>query len=92
MTIPILLAKLRNCCKSSNGKSGVTFPPPYSLDLSPNLGSKHLSGTRFSSKGDVKTAAENWLNGQDVIVFVLQTGTYYNESQSNFYPGNNLNL
>ncbi|GBN14191.1 hypothetical protein AVEN_129639-1, partial [Araneus ventricosus] len=40
--------------------------PPYSLDLSSNLGSKHLSGTRFSSKGDVKTAAENWLNGQDV--------------------------
>ncbi|GBM94358.1 hypothetical protein AVEN_166711-1 [Araneus ventricosus] len=70
----------------------VWIHPPYSLDLSSNLGSKHLSGTRFSSKGDVKTAAENWLNGQDVIVLVLQTGTYYNESQRNFYPGNNLNL
>ncbi|GBM58794.1 hypothetical protein AVEN_44465-1, partial [Araneus ventricosus] len=27
----------------------------------------HLSGTKFSSKNDVKTAAENWLNGQDVF-------------------------
>ncbi|GBL85698.1 hypothetical protein AVEN_189983-1, partial [Araneus ventricosus] len=25
---------------------------------------KHLSGTRFSSNSDMKTAAENWLNGQ----------------------------
>ncbi|GBN16731.1 hypothetical protein AVEN_198299-1, partial [Araneus ventricosus] len=25
---------------------------------------KHLSGTRFSSVSDEKTAAENWLNGQ----------------------------
>ncbi|GBM24054.1 hypothetical protein AVEN_163218-1 [Araneus ventricosus] len=32
--------------------------------LTPNLGSKHLSGTRFSSNSDIKTAAENWLNGQ----------------------------
>ncbi|GBM61780.1 hypothetical protein AVEN_18341-1 [Araneus ventricosus] len=39
-------------------------PPPYSPDLTPNLGSKHLAGTRFSSNSDVKTAAENWLSGQ----------------------------
>ncbi|GBM72348.1 hypothetical protein AVEN_46524-1 [Araneus ventricosus] len=38
--------------------------PSYSLDLAPNLGSKHLSGTRFSSGSDVKTTAENYLNGQ----------------------------
>ncbi|GBN56148.1 hypothetical protein AVEN_215299-1 [Araneus ventricosus] len=38
--------------------------PPYSPDLAPNLGSKHLSGTRFSSNSDVKTAPENWLNEQ----------------------------
>ncbi|GBM51795.1 hypothetical protein AVEN_4308-1 [Araneus ventricosus] len=38
--------------------------PPYSPDSAPNLGSKHLSGTRFSSNSPVKTAAENWLNGQ----------------------------
>ncbi|GBO37040.1 hypothetical protein AVEN_174791-1 [Araneus ventricosus] len=25
---------------------------------------EHLSGTRFSSDSDVKTAAENWLKGQ----------------------------
>ncbi|GBO19590.1 hypothetical protein AVEN_134987-1 [Araneus ventricosus] len=25
---------------------------------------EHLSGTKFSSDSDVKTAAENWLNGQ----------------------------
>ncbi|GBN13240.1 hypothetical protein AVEN_101712-1 [Araneus ventricosus] len=42
-------------------------PPSYSTDSAPNLGSKHLSGTRFSSDSDVKTVAENWLNGQDVI-------------------------
>ncbi|GBO19805.1 hypothetical protein AVEN_247369-1 [Araneus ventricosus] len=37
---------------------------PCSPDLTPNLGSKHLSGTRFSSDSEVKTAAENWLKGQ----------------------------
>ncbi|GBL88102.1 hypothetical protein AVEN_133747-1 [Araneus ventricosus] len=37
---------------------------PHSPDLAPNLGSKHLSGTRFSSKSDVKIATENRLNGQ----------------------------
>ncbi|GBM68392.1 hypothetical protein AVEN_210464-1 [Araneus ventricosus] len=61
ITIPILLAKIKNCCKSSNGKSRAT---PYDTDLAPNLDSKHLSGTKFSSDNDVKTAAENWLNGQ----------------------------
>ncbi|GBM99390.1 hypothetical protein AVEN_168924-1 [Araneus ventricosus] len=38
---------------------------PYSPDLAPNLGSKQLSGTRFSSESDVKTVTENWL--RDVI-------------------------
>ncbi|GBM54767.1 hypothetical protein AVEN_259939-1 [Araneus ventricosus] len=38
-----------------------------SPDLAANPSSKHLSGTRFSSESDVKTVAENWLNGQDVI-------------------------
>ncbi|GBN62875.1 hypothetical protein AVEN_109865-1 [Araneus ventricosus] len=52
MTIPILLAKLKNCCESSSWKSGAT---PYSPDSAPNLGSKHLPGTRFSSDSDVKT-------------------------------------
>ncbi|GBL61125.1 hypothetical protein AVEN_208216-1 [Araneus ventricosus] len=36
----------------------------HSLDMAPNLDSKHLSGTSFSSDSDVKSAAENWLNGQ----------------------------
>ncbi|GBN60335.1 hypothetical protein AVEN_90834-1 [Araneus ventricosus] len=40
--------------------------PPYSTDSAPNLGSKLLSRTRFSSEGDVKIVVENWLNGQDV--------------------------
>ncbi|GBM86806.1 hypothetical protein AVEN_259961-1 [Araneus ventricosus] len=57
MTISILLAKLKNYFKSSSH-------PPYSPELPPNLGSKRLSGTRFSSNSDVKTAAENLLNGQ----------------------------
>ncbi|GBN57900.1 hypothetical protein AVEN_228740-1 [Araneus ventricosus] len=62
--IPILLAKLKNCCESSSGKSKAT---PYSPDSAPNLGSENLSGTRFSSDSDVKTVVENWLNGQNVI-------------------------
>ncbi|GBN03730.1 hypothetical protein AVEN_164036-1 [Araneus ventricosus] len=41
--------------------------PPYSPDLVPNLSSNHLSGTIFSSSSDVKTYAENWITGQDVI-------------------------
>ncbi|GBM78584.1 hypothetical protein AVEN_105175-1 [Araneus ventricosus] len=63
MTIPIQLAKLKNYCETSIGKYGAT-PYPNSA---PNLGSKHLSGTRFSSESDVKSVVENWLNGQDVI-------------------------
>ncbi|GBM75208.1 hypothetical protein AVEN_237326-1 [Araneus ventricosus] len=55
-----LLAILKNCCESSSGKSGAT---PYSPDSAPNLGSEYLSGTRFSSDSDMKTVAENWLNG-----------------------------
>ncbi|GBN43836.1 hypothetical protein AVEN_137872-1 [Araneus ventricosus] len=38
--------------------------PSYSKDLAPNVGSKHLSGTRLLSESDVKTATENWLNEQ----------------------------
>ncbi|GBM03196.1 hypothetical protein AVEN_70611-1 [Araneus ventricosus] len=30
----------------------------------PPIHSKHLFGTRFSSDSDVKTAADNWSNGQ----------------------------
>ncbi|GBN39258.1 hypothetical protein AVEN_38941-1 [Araneus ventricosus] len=36
----------------------------HSPDSAPNLGSKHLSGTRFSSESDVKTVVENWLYKQ----------------------------
>ncbi|GBN02490.1 hypothetical protein AVEN_156653-1 [Araneus ventricosus] len=39
-------------------------PPPYSPDLAPNLGTKHLSVTRFSSNSDAEKAVENWLNGK----------------------------
>ncbi|GBN57673.1 hypothetical protein AVEN_132935-1 [Araneus ventricosus] len=59
----ILLTKLKNYCDSSSGKSGAT---PYCPHSSPNLGSKHLSGTMFSSESDVKIVGKNWLNGQDV--------------------------
>ncbi|GBN42174.1 hypothetical protein AVEN_37355-1 [Araneus ventricosus] len=38
--------------------------PSYSPDLAPNVSSKHLFGTIFSSNSDVKTAAEKWLNRQ----------------------------
>ncbi|GBM56046.1 hypothetical protein AVEN_34742-1 [Araneus ventricosus] len=57
MTISILLAKLKNCCKNSSRKSRAT---QHIVQIrKPNLGSKHLSGTRFSSNIDVKTTAEN---------------------------------
>ncbi|GBO20327.1 hypothetical protein AVEN_216369-1 [Araneus ventricosus] len=38
--------------------------PLYSQDLALNLGSKRLFVRKLSSNSDVKTAAENWLNGQ----------------------------
>ncbi|GBO07738.1 hypothetical protein AVEN_49081-1, partial [Araneus ventricosus] len=59
MTIPILLAELKNCWESS---SGTLEAPLYIPDSAPNLGFKHLSGKRFSSNSDVKTVVENWLN------------------------------
>ncbi|GBN45371.1 hypothetical protein AVEN_85025-1 [Araneus ventricosus] len=70
MTMPllILLSDVKNCSKRSSGKSGDL--PPYSSDLAPNDSflfpkfKEHLAGTRFSSDTDVKTAAENCLNGQ----------------------------
>ncbi|GBL79721.1 hypothetical protein AVEN_18245-1 [Araneus ventricosus] len=45
-------------------KLEVCSHPPFSPDLAANLDSKHLSVTRFSSNSNVKTAAENRLNGQ----------------------------
>ncbi|GBL81262.1 hypothetical protein AVEN_155869-1 [Araneus ventricosus] len=39
-------------------------PPPIHPRFGPNLGSKHLSGTRFSSESDVKPAAQSCLNVQ----------------------------
>ncbi|GBM80398.1 Synaptotagmin-C [Araneus ventricosus] len=42
-------------------------PSLYSPDLAPNLGSKHLSGTRFSSDSDVNTPAVDWFNRLDII-------------------------
>ncbi|GBM21180.1 hypothetical protein AVEN_50911-1 [Araneus ventricosus] len=62
MAIPILLAKLKNFCKSSSGKSEATLP--HSPNFESNLDFKHLLRTRFSSNSDVKTDAENRLNGQ----------------------------
>ncbi|GBL86847.1 hypothetical protein AVEN_96072-1 [Araneus ventricosus] len=56
MTIPIQLVESRIAVKIQEGS---LEPPPYSPDLTPNLGSKYLSGTRLSSNSDVKTAAEN---------------------------------
>ncbi|GBN49698.1 hypothetical protein AVEN_266075-1 [Araneus ventricosus] len=53
MAIPMKLAKLKNCCESSGGKTGAT---PFSRDSVPNLGSKHLSGARFPSESDVNSS------------------------------------
>ncbi|GBM49191.1 hypothetical protein AVEN_103804-1 [Araneus ventricosus] len=61
MAILILLAKLKNCCESSSGKSGATH---LQTRFGTQSCSKHLSGTRFSSESDVKTVVENWLNRQ----------------------------
>ncbi|GBL85984.1 hypothetical protein AVEN_89049-1 [Araneus ventricosus] len=45
--------------------------PQYSPDLAPNMGSKHLSVARFSSDSDVKTAAENCLNGPERYFYLI---------------------
>ncbi|GBM28316.1 hypothetical protein AVEN_199381-1 [Araneus ventricosus] len=64
---PILLAKLKNCCRSSSGKPGSN--PPHIAQIwylvTISKLKENLSGTRFSLDSDVKTDAENWLNGQD---------------------------
>ncbi|GBO28449.1 hypothetical protein AVEN_119766-1 [Araneus ventricosus] len=44
-------------------QEGSLEPPPIQPKFG-NLGSKHLSGTRFSLSSDVKTTAENSLQGQ----------------------------
>ncbi|GBL91903.1 hypothetical protein AVEN_172808-1 [Araneus ventricosus] len=44
----------------------ITSPCPNDYFLFLKL-KEHLSGTRFSSESDVKTVAENWLNGLYVI-------------------------
>ncbi|GBO23818.1 hypothetical protein AVEN_79144-1, partial [Araneus ventricosus] len=62
MAIPKLLAKLKNCCESSSGKSEAT--PHTQARFGTQYVFKHLSATSFSSKRDVKIAAENWLSGQ----------------------------
>ncbi|GBM22756.1 hypothetical protein AVEN_196122-1 [Araneus ventricosus] len=66
-TQELMLCKPELLWSSSSGRSGVTPPPPYRPESAPNLGSKHLSGTRFSLESDLKTVVENWLNRQDVI-------------------------
>ncbi|GBL90435.1 hypothetical protein AVEN_178862-1 [Araneus ventricosus] len=48
--------KTQELLRSSSGKSGAT---PLLPDSAPNLGSQHLSGTRFSSESDVKIVVEN---------------------------------
>ncbi|GBN76658.1 hypothetical protein AVEN_15846-1 [Araneus ventricosus] len=57
-------SKTQQLLQKVNGKPGAMGGAPYSPDFAPNLGSKHLSKTRISSNSNVKTAAENWLNGQ----------------------------
>ncbi|GBM03760.1 hypothetical protein AVEN_134972-1 [Araneus ventricosus] len=51
------------CCSNvriaAKVQVGSLEPPPYSPDLAPNLCSKHVFGTRFSSESDVKTVVEN---------------------------------
>ncbi|GBO33377.1 hypothetical protein AVEN_36527-1 [Araneus ventricosus] len=64
MTIPILLAKLKNRCKSSSEKSGANPPPSIQPRFCTQSGSKYSSGTRLSSSSDAKTAIKNRLNGQ----------------------------
>ncbi|GBN93121.1 hypothetical protein AVEN_48221-1 [Araneus ventricosus] len=60
---PIQLAELKNRCKSSSGKSGATSDiAPSDYIFLPKF-KEHLSGTRFSSESDAKTAAENCLHG-----------------------------
>ncbi|GBM33170.1 hypothetical protein AVEN_83679-1 [Araneus ventricosus] len=54
----------QNSTLAAKVQVGIWSHPPYCRDLEPILGSKYLSGTRVSSDSEVKTAAENCLNGQ----------------------------
>ncbi|GBL70141.1 hypothetical protein AVEN_36577-1 [Araneus ventricosus] len=53
----------------------VSSYPQYIPDLASNLLTKYLSLKRLSSDSDVKTIAENWLNGQGGHFFKAE---YYN--------------
>ncbi|GBO24014.1 hypothetical protein AVEN_144781-1 [Araneus ventricosus] len=58
--------KTQELLRKFNWEVSVT-PAALQPESAPNLGSKHLSGTRFSSNSDVKTVVENWFNGQNGI-------------------------
>ncbi|GBM12179.1 hypothetical protein AVEN_20991-2 [Araneus ventricosus] len=60
MALSILLAKFKNLLQKFKWK--VWIPPPIQPRFGTQSGFQTLSGTRFSSDSDVKTAAENRLN------------------------------
>ncbi|GBN84640.1 hypothetical protein AVEN_246785-1 [Araneus ventricosus] len=56
-----MLARLKNAAKvQAVSLEPLTIQP----HLAPNLGTKHLSETRFSSESDVETTSENWFSRQ----------------------------
>ncbi|GBM12127.1 hypothetical protein AVEN_39467-1 [Araneus ventricosus] len=63
MTIPRLLAKLKNCCKSSCGKSGATFGPDLAPNWAPNTYIEQGSLQTVMSKQPPRTGSK----GRDVI-------------------------
>ncbi|GBO37129.1 hypothetical protein AVEN_216341-1 [Araneus ventricosus] len=63
MTIPILLEKLQNCCKSSSGMSGAILSPIQSRFGTQTVFQTLIWNT-FLLNSDVKTAVDNWFSGQ----------------------------
>ncbi|GBN23552.1 hypothetical protein AVEN_212142-1 [Araneus ventricosus] len=63
MTIPIMLAKLKNCCTNLSGKSGATNHIAQMWHLI-WVSNTYLEQGSLHSNSDVKTVAKNWRNGQ----------------------------
>ncbi|GBO23404.1 hypothetical protein AVEN_135578-1 [Araneus ventricosus] len=62
MTIPTLLLKLKNCCKSSSGKSEATRTQPR-FDTQSGFQTLTWNEVLFREL-HLETAANNWLNCQ----------------------------
>ncbi|GBL96639.1 hypothetical protein AVEN_207802-1 [Araneus ventricosus] len=83
LTVPVLLAKLKNCSESSSGKSGATPLQPRFATQS-GFQTLNLEQGSLQTVIDVKIAAENWLNGQGHDFYqALPLWPFFRTSSSN---------